>query len=223
MSVLLAARRDGVCAGTGEKGGVDERSDKSRSNSQALPALDDSRDPSMKWLRLYDEFVDDPKIQNLPLELRMALVNLWCVASQNDGRFPSVDDMAFKLHFKPAKMRKILADLSAAGFIDEDETGLFPHNWRKRQFKSDDNYDRVKRFRSRNKDSPETADETFQSNDLKRPQSQSQSQSQSQRESHQPPKEVDTTRARSLISPEAHTIADAIGQAAGFSKENCVS
>jgi len=44
--------------------------------------------------------------------------------------------------------------------------------------------------------------------------------SDSDSESHQHPPEFEATRARSLISAEAHTIADAIGQAAGFSKEN---
>ena len=102
-----------------------------------------------RWFRLYDDLVDDPKIQRLPGETVKALLNLWCLASQNDGRLPAVDDIVFKLRMKPSKVEHLLSALGECGLIDSDETGLRPHNWNARQFKSDVSNDRVKRHRER--------------------------------------------------------------------------
>lgn len=90
-----------------------------------------------RWFRLYDDLVDDPKIQRLPGETLKALLNLWCLASQNDGLLPAADDIAFKLRMKPAKVAKLLSVLGECGLIDSDEEGLRPHNWNARQYKSD--------------------------------------------------------------------------------------
>lgn len=102
-----------------------------------------------RWFRLYDDLVDDPKIQRLPGETVKALLNLWCLASQNDGLLPAVDDIAFKLRMKPSKVEQLLSVLGECGLIDSDETGLRPHNWNARQFKSDVSNERVKRHRER--------------------------------------------------------------------------
>jgi DNA-binding transcriptional ArsR family regulator len=90
-----------------------------------------------RWFRLYDDLVDDPKIQRLPGETVKALLNLWCLASQNDGLLPATDDIAFKLRMKPSKVEHLLSVLGECGLIDSDETGLRPHNWNERQYKSD--------------------------------------------------------------------------------------
>lgn len=102
-----------------------------------------------RWFRLYDDLVDDPKIQRLPGETVKALLNLWCLASQNDGLLPAADDIAFKLRMKPAKVQHLLSVLGECGLVDSDEEGLRPHNWNARQFKSDVSNERVKRFRER--------------------------------------------------------------------------
>lgn len=90
-----------------------------------------------RWFRLYDDLVDDPKIQRLPGETVKALLNLWCLASQNDGLLPAADDIAFKLRMKPAKVEQLLSVLGECGLIDSDDAGLRPHNWNARQYKSD--------------------------------------------------------------------------------------
>jgi DNA-binding transcriptional ArsR family regulator len=90
-----------------------------------------------RWFRLYDDLVDDPKIQRLPGETVKALLNLWCLASQNDGLLPAIDDIAFKLRMKPSKVEHLLSVLGECGLIDSDEMGLRPHNWNARQYKSD--------------------------------------------------------------------------------------
>jgi DNA-binding MarR family transcriptional regulator len=89
------------------------------------------------WFRVYTELVDDPKIQRLEPLLFKALINLWCLAKANDGVFPPVDEIAFKLRMKPEKVQRVLTELRAAGLIDDDERGARPHNWDDRQFTSD--------------------------------------------------------------------------------------
>jgi DNA-binding transcriptional ArsR family regulator len=90
-----------------------------------------------RWFRVYDDLVDDPKVQRLPGETVKSLLNLWCLASQNDGMLPAADDIAFKLRMTPAKVAKLLSVLGECGLIDSDEDGLRPHNWNGRQYKSD--------------------------------------------------------------------------------------
>jgi hypothetical protein len=101
------------------------------------------------WFRVYGSLVDDPKVQRLPCDLFKALVNLWCLASQNGGVLPSIEDIAFKLRVDPEEAADIVVRLSKAGLIDHEDAEIRPHNWDKRQFKSDGSTERVKRFRER--------------------------------------------------------------------------
>lgn len=109
-----------------------------------------------RWFRVYDALVDDPKVQRLTADMFKALVNIWCLASQNGGVLPSAEDIAFKLRMPAAKVETIVATLQTAGLLDADETGLRPHNWEGRQFKSDVTdptaATRMKRYRHRNAD-----------------------------------------------------------------------
>jgi hypothetical protein len=90
-----------------------------------------------RWFRVYDDLVDDPKVQRLEPSLFKALVNLWCLTSAKGGVLPSIDEMAFKLRMKSQKAQRILDALKAAGLFEDDETGTHPHNWEGRQHKSD--------------------------------------------------------------------------------------
>lgn len=102
-----------------------------------------------RWFRVYDDLVDDPKVQRLSAELFRALVNIWCLASKNNGKLPPIDEVAFKLRVKEDKAHSILRSLEIAGLIEGDEAGVHPHNWDSRQFKSDVSNERVKRHRER--------------------------------------------------------------------------
>jgi hypothetical protein len=100
--------------------------------------------------------VDDPKVQLLSGDMVKALLKLWCLASQNDGLLPPMKDMAFKLRMKPQQVAAVIAELASAGLIDQDGDDYRPHNWDKRQYKSDVDKtaaDRSKRYRSRHKES----------------------------------------------------------------------
>ncbi|WLA80334.1 GIY-YIG nuclease family protein [Bradyrhizobium elkanii] len=88
------------------------------------------------WFRLYNTLVDDPKVQQLPDSLFKALINLWCVASQNDGVLPSNGDIAYKLRIKPEKAAEYVTKLVRAGLLDNIDGAFVPHNWDGRQYKS---------------------------------------------------------------------------------------
>ncbi len=112
------------------------------------------------WFRVYSGLVDDPKVQRLDPALFKALINLWCLASANDGVLPPIDEIAFKLRMKREKAQRLLTELRAGGLIDDDERGARPHNWDERQFTSDGSTPRVKRFRERRRNVPSTVSET---------------------------------------------------------------
>ncbi|MGM4987404.1 hypothetical protein [Tardiphaga sp. 841_E9_N1_2] len=138
-----------------------------------------------RWLRLYDDTINDPKILKLPEATRWHWVALLCIASKNDGALPALDDIAIQLRVTPAKATEILSALVKAGLIDKLETGFAPHNWNGRQYKSDVSTDRVKRFRNGKRNVSETEE--------KRPQIQIQN---TEAESKKEP------RARALDWPE---------------------
>jgi hypothetical protein len=72
-----------------------------------------------RWFRVYVDLVDDPKVQRLDPLLFKALINSWCLASANDSVLPPTDEIAFKLRIKLEKAERVLAELRAAGLIDE--------------------------------------------------------------------------------------------------------
>jgi len=113
-----------------------------------------------RWYRVYDDLVDDPKVQRLEPSLFKALINLWCLTSANGNALPPIDEIAFKLRMKPEKVQRVLTELRAAGLIDDDERGARPHNWNERQFISDVSTSRVKRFRERRRNVSPAVSET---------------------------------------------------------------
>jgi hypothetical protein len=119
-----------------------------------------------RWFRVYADMVDDPKVQLLPPDLFKALINLWCLTAGNDGILPNAEDIAFKLRMKVERVKQIISALHDADLIETDETGLRPHNWDGRQFKSDVSNERVKQHRKRKSN----ADVTLHSQLQQRPQ-----------------------------------------------------
>lgn len=111
----------------------------------------------MRWFRLYTEMLDDEKVQMLTPELFKTWVNLLCVAASRDGILPPVEKLAFKLRVSSHDMQSRIEDLIIAGLIDvRADKSLQPHNWERRQWKSDDSAERVRKHRetkrSRNDD-----------------------------------------------------------------------
>lgn len=112
-----------------------------------------------RWFRLYDDVLNDPKVQRLDGELFKFWINVLCIASKHGGVLPSVEDMAFEIRVSHDVCSSLIDELKSCGLIDGNKR-LTPHGWGKRQFKSDTSTDRVKRFRERSRNATETVSET---------------------------------------------------------------
>jgi hypothetical protein len=113
-----------------------------------------------RWLRINEDCIDNPKILKLPADLRWQWVALLCVASKNDGILPPIDDVALCLRVPEAKAAEYITKLVKAKLIDSVGDDFVPHNWDKRQFKSDSSTDRVKRFRDKKRNVSSSVSET---------------------------------------------------------------
>jgi hypothetical protein len=115
------------------------------------------------WFRFYNEAVDDPKVQRLPLILFRAWVNCLCLASKNGGILPNLDEISYKLRVTRVRAEWVVEELKTANLIDLLPCGdLQMHNWKGRQFKSDGSKERTQRYRERHRDVTETVDVTDQ-------------------------------------------------------------
>jgi hypothetical protein len=112
-----------------------------------------------RWFRFYDDAINDPKLLKLSDRLHRVWVGLLCIASKSDGRLPAMEDCALMLRLQPERMAEALVSLIGAGLLDRDETGLSPHKWNERQYRSDVSTERVKRFRQRPRNVGETPPE----------------------------------------------------------------
>jgi hypothetical protein len=124
----------------------------------------------MRWFRLYDDVLNDPKVQKLSGETFKLWINVLCIASKHGGVLPSLDDLAFQLRLPTLVCKTEIDTLKAAGLIDGDKK-LKPHGWEKRQYKSDTSTERVKRFRERSSNVAETVNETVPDTDTETKQS----------------------------------------------------
>jgi hypothetical protein len=118
----------------------------------------------MRWFRLYDDVLNDPKVQKLDGDTFKFWINMLCIASKHGGVLPSLEDMAFELRVSMLVCTMKIDALKAAGLIDGDKR-LKPHGWEKRQYKSDTSTERVKRFRERSSNVTETVTETVPDTD----------------------------------------------------------
>jgi hypothetical protein len=118
---------------------------------------------ALPWFRFYTEAVNDPKVQRLPPQLFKTWVNLLCLAGQNGGDLPSVDDIAYFLRLSTHDAQQQIDELIFAGLVDIGKgQKLSPHNWENRQFVSDVSTERVRKYRQTKKKETCNADETFQ-------------------------------------------------------------
>ncbi len=116
----------------------------------------------MKWCRLYDEMIDDPKILALSLSKRWHFVELLCIANRQipRGSLPDTRTISLHMRIRISDATSIIRQMISLGFVDEDpETkGLKIHGWNKRQFESDDTTARTsiskERSRERSQEQP---------------------------------------------------------------------
>lgn len=133
-----------------------------------------------RWLRLYVEILNDPKVQRLSPHLFRTWVNLLALAGQNNGRLPGTSDIAFHLRMSTSDASSHIDDLILAELIDvHPDRSMSPHNWDRRQFVSDcgTSSERVRKFRQKRAKSrseqkacngDETLHETFHETPVKR-------------------------------------------------------
>lgn len=120
---------------------------------------------SARWFRFYIEALDDPKVQTLDGDTFKAWINMLTLTAKHDGKLPPVADIAFALRCDITVVERYIERLSNGGLIDRLNGGVngyhyAPHNWDKRQYKSDTSTDRVKRFRKRSETVTVTPPET---------------------------------------------------------------
>jgi hypothetical protein len=101
------------------------------------------------WFRIYDEALNDPKIQRLAPHLFKAWFNLLCLANKaGDGRLPAMGDIAYALRLSDTDAQCIVDELILSGLLDiAPDKSISPHNWKSRQAPSDKSKARTKRWR----------------------------------------------------------------------------
>lgn len=102
----------------------------------------------MQWFRMYRDLVNCQKVQRLPAQLFRAWVNILCLTEHKTGALPPIAEIAFRLRCPEKTVAQWVEALSDGGLIDVDDDGrLYPHNWGRRQFTSDDSAERVRKHR----------------------------------------------------------------------------
>ena len=72
-----------------------------------------------RWFRVYNDLVDDPKVQRLdPHAVQGADQSRGVWHRQTDGVLPAIDEIAFKLRMKPEKAAERSTIYATAGLVD---------------------------------------------------------------------------------------------------------
>lgn len=117
---------------------------------------------------MYEEVLDDPKVQRLPLELFKIWVNVLALASRHGGSLPSISDCAFAFREPESVVSSAFHRLEDTGLLKRKDETFRPNGWDKRQYKSDTSTERVKLFRKRSRSGNETASDAEAETDKKK-------------------------------------------------------
>jgi hypothetical protein len=91
------------------------------------------------WIRLYSEIIDDPKVQLLPPDQFRMWINFMCLASSAGGKVEISKQVAWRLRVSAEELSQSVSYLTDAGLLDREvDGGVCIHNWKERQFESDD-------------------------------------------------------------------------------------
>jgi hypothetical protein len=101
------------------------------------------------WWRFYNSAPHNPKLLKLSDKQYRLWTNLLSFASAHGGSLPPTEDVAAALRMPVMKLERAIEELIDAKLLDRTETEIRPHNWDRRQYKSDVSTERVKRFRER--------------------------------------------------------------------------
>jgi hypothetical protein len=104
---------------------------------------------ALPWFRVYVDLLNSLKFHRLSDTLKARLLLLWCLAGRHDGALPSIEVIAFSLRLPLEDAHQTVRELKDAGWIDDTERGLLPHDWDQHQHVSDISTGRVQRFRQK--------------------------------------------------------------------------
>jgi hypothetical protein len=105
----------------------------------------------MQWFRFYNDTMRHPKVARLTDAQFRLWAELLCVASENEGAIPAAEDLKHVLKRRLDHLLTGLEGLLKAGLIVRYGDGFQPHNWDKRQYKSDSSAERVRKHREEKK------------------------------------------------------------------------
>jgi hypothetical protein len=109
----------------------------------------------MKWLRLYNEVYQDPKVQDLRPPLFKFWINFLCVASAQTvrGTVPSEAILARCLNLSKSSVARYCIELESLVLLHRNADGsLVPHRWEDRQRRGDDAAERKRLEREKSCD-----------------------------------------------------------------------
>ena len=105
----------------------------------------------MKWFRFYYEVIDDSKVAMMSDKTFRIWVLAMCNAGEldRDGNVPVTDkELAWRIRESEEVVSGAIQQLEELDIIETKNGRRRFRNWQKRQWKSDDSRDRVKRFRN---------------------------------------------------------------------------
>ncbi len=105
----------------------------------------------MPWLKLWHNFLDNPKAQRVAPALRGHYINLLCVACRENakGRLPSVEKTAFMIRLSEQDTVSTLNSLVEAGLIETRARLYWIHDWEQWQERKSDAAVRQQRVRDK--------------------------------------------------------------------------
>jgi hypothetical protein len=119
----------------------------------------------MKWFRLYDELIDDPKIMLIDEAFRWRYIAILCLVNRYErkttgNRLPSDTILIFHLRLTQKELDETLTELLRVELVQKDKHGFYVKAFKYRQFDSDNVNERVKRYRKRYSNGDETVNVT---------------------------------------------------------------
>lgn len=100
-----------------------------------------------RWFRFYENTFENEKVLALSDKEFRLWLRLLCLASENDGRIPSLTTLKARFNARKDHLERALKRLIEVGLIDCEPDGFTPRNWRKFQYKSDTSAERTRRYR----------------------------------------------------------------------------
>lgn len=102
-----------------------------------------------RWFRFYADTHRNPKVAKLSDKDFRLWIELLSVAAERDGFVPCLDDLKHMLKRRLDHLSSAVERLISAGLIERLSDGYRPHNWDKRQYKSDVSTERSRKSRAK--------------------------------------------------------------------------